>query len=39
MSAENELSVVPSRGRLSGLAVRVGAHRLTLGTLPEPGWH
>ncbi len=28
--------VVTSRGRLSGLAVRDGAHRTTLGTLPEP---
>ena len=28
--------VVTSRGRLSGLAVRDGAHRITLGTLPEP---
>jgi len=30
------LVVVTSRGRLSGLAIREGAHRLTLGTLPEP---
>ncbi|MGY0058474.1 ATP-binding protein [Streptomyces sp. LZ34] len=30
------LVVVTSRGRLSGLAVRDGAHRITLGTLPEP---
>ena len=30
------LAVVTSRGRLSGLAIREGAHRLTLGTLPEP---
>jgi hypothetical protein len=30
------LTVVTSRGRLSGLAIREGAHRLTLGTLPEP---
>ncbi|MBM4794514.1 tetratricopeptide repeat protein [Streptomyces sioyaensis] len=29
------LVIVTSRGRLSGLAVRDGAHRLTLGTLPE----
>ncbi|WP_413801399.1 ATP-binding protein [Streptomyces iranensis] len=29
------LVVVTSRGRLSGLAVRDGAHRITLGTLPE----
>lgn len=29
------LVVVTSRSRLSGLAVRDGAHRLTLGTLPE----
>ncbi|GAA0821550.1 ATP-binding protein [Streptosporangium amethystogenes subsp. fukuiense] len=30
------LTVVTSRNRLSSLAVRDGAHRLTLGTLPEP---
>ncbi|MDT0318419.1 ATP-binding protein [Streptomyces millisiae] len=30
------LTVVTSRSRLSGLAIRDGAHRLTLGTLPEP---
>lgn len=30
------LVVVTSRSRLSGLAVRDGARRLTLGTLPEP---
>ncbi|MFD8965289.1 ATP-binding protein [Streptomyces sp. NPDC059568] len=30
------LTVVTSRSRLSGLAVRDGARRLTLGTLPEP---
>ncbi|MFW5420900.1 tetratricopeptide repeat protein [Nocardiopsis sp. CNT-189] len=30
------LAVVTSRGRLSGLAVHDGAHRITLGTLPEP---
>ncbi|MFB7636220.1 tetratricopeptide repeat protein [Streptomyces sp. NPDC056149] len=30
------LAVVTSRSRLSGLAVRDGARRLTLGTLPEP---
>ncbi|WP_329084787.1 ATP-binding protein [Streptosporangium sp. NBC_01469] len=30
------LVVVTSRSRLSGLAVHDGAHRLTLGTLPEP---
>ncbi|MFI0779811.1 ATP-binding protein [Streptomyces sp. NPDC021212] len=30
------LVVVTSRGRLSGLSVRDGAHRITLGTLPEP---
>ncbi|MFB8353745.1 ATP-binding protein [Streptomyces niveus] len=30
------LTVVTSRGRLSGLAVRDGAYRLTLGTLGEP---
>ncbi|MFC8825858.1 ATP-binding protein [Streptomyces sp. NPDC057137] len=30
------LTVVTSRGRLSGLAVRDGAYRLTLGTLAEP---
>jgi tetratricopeptide (TPR) repeat protein len=30
------LALVTSRKRLSGLAVRDGAHRLTLGTLPEP---
>ncbi|MFD7501731.1 AAA family ATPase [Streptomyces sp. NPDC059850] len=29
------LVVVTSRGRLSGLSVRDGAHRITLGTLPE----
>ncbi|MFJ2953854.1 ATP-binding protein [Streptomyces sp. NPDC087270] len=29
------LIIVTSRSRLSGLAVRDGAHRLTLGTLPE----
>ncbi|MDT0443803.1 ATP-binding protein [Streptomyces johnsoniae] len=29
------LAVVTSRSRLSGLAIRDGAHRLTLGTLPE----
>ncbi|WP_234434146.1 ATP-binding protein [Streptomyces sp. NRRL F-5126] len=29
------LAIVTSRGRLSGLAVRDGAYRLTLGTLPE----
>ncbi|MFI6081794.1 ATP-binding protein [Streptomyces sp. NPDC051217] len=32
----NCLTVVTSRGRLSGLAVRDGAYRLTLGTLAEP---
>ncbi|WTK98811.1 tetratricopeptide repeat protein [Streptomyces sp. NBC_01508] len=32
----NCLTVVTSRSRLSGLAIRDGAHRLTLGTLPEP---
>ncbi|WP_443072022.1 tetratricopeptide repeat protein [Streptomyces sp. NBC_01477] len=31
----NSLVVVTSRSRLSGLAVRDGARRLTLGTLPE----
>ncbi|MDT0342278.1 ATP-binding protein [Streptomyces litchfieldiae] len=30
------LAVVTSRSRLSGLAIRDGAQRLTLGTLPEP---
>ncbi|RAJ69076.1 NB-ARC domain-containing protein [Streptomyces sp. Amel2xB2] len=30
------LVIVTSRNRLSGLAVRDGARRLTLGTLPEP---
>lgn len=30
------LTVVTSRSRLSGLAVRDGARRFTLGTLPEP---
>ncbi|MFC4560811.1 ATP-binding protein [Nocardiopsis mangrovi] len=30
------LVVVTSRGRLSGLAVHDGAHRITLGTLAEP---
>ncbi|MGO4421959.1 NB-ARC domain-containing protein, partial [Streptomyces sp. MCAF7] len=30
------LVIVTSRSRLSGLAVRDGAHRITLGTLPEP---
>ncbi|MFG2227471.1 ATP-binding protein [Streptomyces sp. NPDC048644] len=30
------LVIVTSRSRLSGLAVRDGAHRLTLGTLDEP---
>ncbi|MFE3603106.1 ATP-binding protein [Streptomyces sp. NPDC059142] len=30
------LTVVTSRGRLSGLTIRDGAHRLTLGTLAEP---
>ncbi|WP_329064582.1 ATP-binding protein [Streptomyces sp. NBC_01429] len=30
------LTVVTSRSRLSGLAIRDGARRLTLGTLPEP---
>ncbi|MFC4563698.1 ATP-binding protein [Nocardiopsis mangrovi] len=30
------LVVVTSRGRLSGLAVHDSAHRITLGTLPEP---
>ncbi|MFC8074339.1 ATP-binding protein [Streptomyces sp. NPDC057307] len=30
------LTLVTSRSRLSGLAIRDGAHRLTLGTLPEP---
>ncbi|MFC3994862.1 ATP-binding protein [Nocardiopsis sediminis] len=30
------LVVVTSRGRLSGLAVHDGAHRITLGTLPDP---
>ena len=30
------LTIVTSRSRLSGLAVRDGARRLTLGTLPEP---
>jgi tetratricopeptide (TPR) repeat protein len=30
------LTVVTSRSRLSGLAVRDGARRLTLGTLPQP---
>ncbi|WP_241562526.1 ATP-binding protein [Streptomyces hoynatensis] len=29
------LVIVTSRGRLSGLAIRDGAHHLTLGTLPE----
>ncbi|RMI36443.1 hypothetical protein EBN88_21535 [Streptomyces triticirhizae] len=29
------LTIVTSRNRLSGLAIRDGAHRLTLGTLPE----
>lgn len=32
----NSLVVVTSRNRLAGLAVRDGARRLTLGTLPEP---
>ncbi|WP_329033380.1 tetratricopeptide repeat protein [Streptomyces sp. NBC_01725] len=32
----NCLTLVTSRSRLSGLAIRDGAHRLTLGTLPEP---
>lgn len=32
----SSLVVVTSRSRLSGLAVRDGARRLTLGTLPEP---
>lgn len=32
----NSLVVVTSRNRLAGLAVRDGAHRITLGTLPEP---
>lgn len=32
----DSLVVVTSRSRLAGLAVRDGAHRLTLGTLPEP---
>ncbi|MGW1790069.1 ATP-binding protein [Streptomyces tubercidicus] len=32
----NSLAVVTSRNRLAGLAVRDGARRLTLGTLPEP---
>ncbi|WP_338325664.1 tetratricopeptide repeat protein [Streptomyces hoynatensis] len=30
------LAIVTSRSRLSGLAIRDGAHRVTLGTLPEP---
>ncbi|MGP3968091.1 ATP-binding protein [Streptomyces sp. 6N223] len=30
------LALVTSRNRLLGLSVRDGAHRLTLGTLPEP---
>ncbi|UCM90487.1 ATP-binding protein [Streptomyces marincola] len=30
------LAIVTSRSRLSGLAIRDGAHRLTLGTLGEP---
>ncbi|WP_318279437.1 MULTISPECIES: ATP-binding protein [Streptomyces] len=29
------LTIVTSRNRLSGLAIRDGAHRITLGTLPE----
>lgn len=32
----NNLVLITSRSRLSGLAVRDGAHRLTLGTLPQP---
>ncbi|WP_225844681.1 tetratricopeptide repeat protein [Streptomyces sp. HPF1205] len=32
----NSLVVITSRDRLSGLAIREGARRLTLGTLPEP---
>ncbi|SOD60652.1 Tetratricopeptide repeat-containing protein [Streptomyces zhaozhouensis] len=32
---EHCLTVVTSRNRLSGLAIRDGAHRLTLGMLPE----
>lgn len=32
---EHCLTIVTSRNRLSGLAIRDGAHRLTLGTLPE----
>jgi hypothetical protein len=32
----HSLAIVTSRGRLTGLAIRDGAHRLTLGTLPEP---
>jgi tetratricopeptide (TPR) repeat protein len=32
----NHLVLVTSRSRLSALAVRDNAHRLTLGTLPEP---
>ncbi|WP_079124878.1 ATP-binding protein [Streptomyces lushanensis] len=34
--SEGCLVVVTSRSRLSGLAVRDGARRLTLGTLPQP---
>ncbi|WP_378577046.1 ATP-binding protein [Nocardiopsis mangrovi] len=30
------LVIVTSRGRLSGLSVHDGAHRISLGTLPEP---
>ncbi|WP_049566809.1 ATP-binding protein [Streptomyces sp. SBT349] len=32
----HSLAVVTSRSRLSGLAIRDGARRVTLGTLPEP---
>ncbi|MFL4907583.1 ATP-binding protein [Streptomyces sp. MMS24-I2-30] len=32
----DSLVVVTSRSRLAGLSVRDGAHRITLGTLPEP---
>ncbi|RKN05260.1 tetratricopeptide repeat protein [Streptomyces radicis] len=32
----HSLAVVTSRSRLSGLAIRDGARRITLGTLPEP---
>ncbi|WP_255955629.1 ATP-binding protein [Streptomyces odontomachi] len=34
--APASLTLVTSRSRLSGLAIRDGARRLTLGTLPEP---